>query len=77
LKTATEITKKNYTTRILTTSPQHNHPAKTTNMSETLLSILLGEDWSWDPMGANQITFNNDGTGKVSFMLWVFENIYH
>lgn len=46
-------------------------------MSETLLSILLGEDWSWDPMGANQITFNNDGTGRVSFMLWVFENIDH
>jgi len=34
-------------------------------MSETLLSILLREDWSWDPMGANQITFNNDGTGRL------------
>jgi hypothetical protein len=44
-----------------------NKPTRTNtiNMSETLLSILTGEPWLWDPTEANQITFNADGTGKV------------
>ncbi|KNG90685.1 hypothetical protein ANOM_001099 [Aspergillus nomiae NRRL 13137] len=34
-------------------------------MSETLLSILTAETWSWDPDEFNQIAFNKDGTGIV------------
>lgn len=44
----------------------HDYPTMTTNMSETLLSILHGESWYWDSMGANEIIFNKNGTGKVS-----------
>lgn len=36
-------------------------------MSETLLSILCGEDfWYWDSNNANTITFNKNDTGEVS-----------
>lgn len=39
----------------------------TINMSETLLSILFGEDfWCWDSDNANTIAFNENGTGEVS-----------
>ncbi|KAB8233202.1 hypothetical protein BDV23DRAFT_146128 [Aspergillus alliaceus] len=34
-------------------------------MSDTLLSVLTGESWSWDSDDANQITFNKDGTGTL------------
>ncbi|OBT69628.1 hypothetical protein VE03_00730 [Pseudogymnoascus sp. 23342-1-I1] len=35
-------------------------------MSETLLSILCGEDfWYWDSNNANTITFNKNGTGEL------------
>ena len=45
----------------------HDHPNILTNMSETLLSILCGEDlWRWDASNDNTITFNQDGTGEVS-----------
>ncbi|KAI9787842.1 MAG: hypothetical protein M1816_007409 [Peltula sp. TS41687] len=38
----------------------------TTKLSETLLSILCGEEfWYWDSNNANTITFNKDGTGEV------------
>lgn len=33
-------------------------------MTDTLLSILTDETWSWDPY-ENQIKFNTDGTGTV------------
>jgi hypothetical protein len=37
-------------------------------MSDTLLSILCGEDhWVWDSNNANTISFHKDGTGEVSF----------
>ncbi|OGM45154.1 hypothetical protein ABOM_006695 [Aspergillus bombycis] len=44
-------------------------------MSETLLSILTGETWSWDPYEFNQITFNKDGTGtlicRLELVVWI------
>ncbi|KAE8366757.1 hypothetical protein BDV27DRAFT_124901 [Aspergillus caelatus] len=44
-------------------------------MSETLLSILTGEPWSWDPYESNQIRFNKDGTGtlicRLELVVWI------
>lgn len=38
-------------------------------MSETILSILCGEKyWRWDSHNYNLISFNEDGTGEVSFI---------
>lgn len=34
-------------------------------MSETVLSILTSEAWSWDSREAIYIIFDNEGTGKV------------
>ncbi|PIG85327.1 hypothetical protein AARAC_002836 [Aspergillus arachidicola] len=43
-------------------------------MTDTLLSILTGESWSWDPY-ENQIKFNKDGTGtlicRLELVVWI------
>ena len=45
----------------------HDHPTILTNMSQTLLSILCGEDfWCWDANNNSMITFNQNATGEVS-----------
>ncbi|KAM3477264.1 hypothetical protein MY8738_006544 [Beauveria namnaoensis] len=35
-------------------------------MPETLLSILCSEPWRWDSFASSEITFNQDGTGKLT-----------
>ncbi|KAE8311249.1 hypothetical protein BDV41DRAFT_578733 [Aspergillus transmontanensis] len=43
-------------------------------MTDTLLSILTDEIWSWDPY-QNQIKFNKDGTGtlicRLELVVWI------
>ncbi|KAE8143868.1 hypothetical protein BDV38DRAFT_232145 [Aspergillus pseudotamarii] len=44
-------------------------------MSQTLLSTLVEEAWSWDPYESNQIKFNKDGTGtlicRIELVVWI------
>lgn len=44
----------------------HNNPTSpTSDMPETVLSVLCSEPWRWDSFASSEITFNQDGTGKV------------
>lgn len=45
------------------------HDTKPFDMPETLLSILCSEPWRWDSFASSEITFNQDGTGKVITVL--------
>ena len=44
-------------------------------MSETLLSILTSEVWSWDSREAIYIIFDKEGTGKVINFPFIFKAI--
>lgn len=60
-KTATAIARERTYTWILT----YDYFTMTSNMSETLLFVLCGEEcWHWSWM--NKITFNKNGTGEVN-----------
>ncbi|KAF5131255.1 hypothetical protein E5D57_007608 [Metarhizium anisopliae] len=48
-------------------------------MPESVLSILCSEPWRWDSFASSEITFNQDGTGKLTcragFNAWIAAEI--
>ena len=54
-------------TTLSTADANTGNDSKTETETETLLSMLCHEPWSWDSVGWTTVRFHKDGTGEVPY----------